>query len=543
MSSTLDLARDYSHFIITFFDLISTSAPHIYISSLLLSPETSMVHEVYKHYACPLSRVIYGLPTSWDPVVAVAYLGSLDYTATWSPCNGFVAVARFGAVEICDAVTLNPLNTFKSDSEALWLSFSPDSRLLTQFNHSNLITWDLQTGGSVGTIFPEGLHVDDRDCSSTYSMDGKMLAVVYLDQNSNNTFIATHNLFSTHTHFHKVLDGRIICPIWTHGKFLRFSTIKPGHITIWEVPFTLAPKPEVVKSLPAPEEITDTNVFRLSLFLPSCSWLATSLHQDMLLVWDAQNSKLLLKISCPYPDGMSFSSDGHFFACIAGQKREVHVWKESPAGYILHQKLEFCSLREDPGPILSPSGELILVPFPRTIYLWHTKDLILSGDSTPIMGQTPFILEFSPDEVLAAFVRNRGKTVTVLNLQSGNPQLMIDTDIEVRCLGVTGNTIATIGRENIVTWDLATRNTRVDTNNSVQSASFDLSPPSCGRPFTYIRMSPDLSHIATSGFIPELLSVSLEIYDVSTGRCLAGTTSSKGKLKLYSLLFNSRLLT
>lgn len=519
MSQILNLAKDYSRFVIEFFDLISTSASHIYISALPLSPRTSMVCKIYMQYAHPLARVVYGLPTSWEPIVATTYYNSTGDAAAWSSCNRFIAISRSGMVEICDAATLNPLTTFISplSTTTYWLSFSSDNHLLTQFNDENFITWDLQTGGSVCTPFPKGLHVNHMNFSSVYSIDGKMLAVVYSDQESENTFIVTHNFFSTSTHLYQV--SGIIPPIWTHGEFLQFATVKSGCITIWEVRFTLSHTPKVIKSFPAPDEMANTEFFQRALFLPMLFRLAISLG-DKLLVWDACDSRLLLKISTFSGFEMSFSSDGHLFAYILMSTREVHVWKEHPTGYILHQKLMFTTLFT--APLLSPNGESIVVSLPLTIHLWHTKDPILCG-STQGIDWGNFQLRFSPNEELAAFVCNQKDTVTILDLQSGT-QLTIDTGVGIRSLGVTGTTIVAVGREKVVTLNLAAGNTRVKINDSIQTMTLDLSPPSQFiHGFRDVSIHPELTHVIISGTHPVSGDRGMEIYDVSSGRRITTT--------------------
>src|ERR1700753_3996451 len=85
-SPTLNLARDYLRFVITFFEIINTSAPHIYHSALPLSPRTSATHEIYKNHASPLARVVQGIPDSWERVVATATFDDDLYDAIWSPC-------------------------------------------------------------------------------------------------------------------------------------------------------------------------------------------------------------------------------------------------------------------------------------------------------------------------------------------------------------------------------------------------------------------------------------------------------------------------
>ena len=366
-SPTLTLARDYSRFVITFSDLISTSASHIYISALPLSPQTSMVHAIYGRYARPLVRVVHGLQTSWEPVIATIHHEDLRGVTAWSPCNRFIAVVRSGVVEIRDAVTFVLLNTLKSSSHPDVLEISTDSRLLTQIDHEDraLLTWDLQTGGSIDAAFPEDMY---SVLSSTYSMDGKLLAVAYSDDPGEATLVATHDLSTTRTHRYRVPEGRVLRPIWTHHKFLRFATAKPGSITIWEVEFTLT-QLKVVESFPAPDEIANADEYTKFLFLPTLSRLAVVL-EDTLSIWDIRDSRLLLNAHF-LARQLSFSSDGRFFACTPMATMEVRIWKECPTGYVLHQKLATIGLSAPA--CLSPNGESILISPNSKIHLRHTR--------------------------------------------------------------------------------------------------------------------------------------------------------------------------
>ena len=514
---------------IAFFEPISASAPHIYISALPLSPPTSMVHKTYKQYACPLARVVHGLQASWDPVVATVYDGGFGYGAVWSPCNRFFAVSKPRAVEIRDATTLNLISNFESSSHALALSFSPDSRFLTQFHDGTMVTYDLQTGVEVITAHPTQLYVD-RDLSPAYSMDGKMLVAGYFDLDSEKSVIITHDFSAIRTHSYHVSEGHLVSQIWTHGEFLRFATVKSGCITIWQAEFTFVHPPEVVKSLPAPDELTDEEADVRYLFLPTISRLAIALRMT-LLVWDAHVSKCLLKISDASPFAMSFSSDGRFFACglRRGADTGIYIWKKSPAGYIVHQKLSF---DDPPRPLLSPNGESIILSGNSTIRLLHTEDPFLSSRTTLDMAQHTFILNLSPNDALAAIARHPEKIVTILDLQSGNPQLEIDTGIGVKCLGVAGDTVLVAGQQEVATWKLDTRNARGNIHDSIRIPMFDPLP---NRPvgwFYFMSVSSDLTHIITLGFT--FGDYLLAIYDVSTGRCLAGSTSAQGVLKPLS---------
>ena len=362
-----------------------------------------------------------------------------------------------------------------------------------------------------------------------------MLAGECCISDSEDTFITTHDFSTTRTHIYRVSEGRMVSPIWTHGKFLRFATVKSGCITILQVDFAFTHPPEVVKSLPAPDELTEREASAVYLFLPTISRLAITL-EGTLLVWDARDSKRLLKISNSSSYGMSFSSDGRFFACALqhGVDKGIHIWKESSAGYILHRKLTFDNPKGCPLPRLSPNGESIILSGNSMIRLLHTEDPFLFSRPTLDMAQHSFILNLSPGDALAAFVGNPANVVTILDLQSGNPQLQIETGMEVRCLGVTESAIVVTNHEKIVTWKLDTRNTGANIHYSIRTTTLALPPYRRGGRFRSVSVSSDLSHIITLASDP--VGYILEIYDVSTGRRLADSTSAEGALNCLLLM-------
>ena len=485
-------------------------------------------------------RVVHGLQSSWEPVIATVHHERFRGVTAWSPCNRFIAVGRPGVVDIRDAVTLMLLNTLKSSSRPECLRFSPDGRILTQIDHDKptVVTWDLQTGGSVHTTFPSNLGENPYVLSSTYSTDWKTLAVVYSDFPTKTTFVATHDLSTTRTHLYRVPEGRVLRPIWNHSECLRFATMKRGSITIWQVEFTLNHPPEMVESFPAPHEIADAHEYAEFLFLPSLSRLAMPLFNRVFL-WDVRYSKLLLKANFD-ARWLSFSSDGRFFACASLETREVHVWKESPTGYVLHQKI--ATVNPDTPSWLSPNGESILISPLSKIHLQHTKDPILPSRPTLNTDLLNFKLGFSPNEISAAFAREDGKTVTILDLQSGYPKLATGTDIGVRGLGMTGSAIVVVGEDVVGTWRLTAGEASGAKLISiiVRVKTLDSSPPSrFQHPAIFWSVSPDLGRIVVSGYGDQCQSTGLEIYDVSTGRCLEGVTSSTGALKSLFLRVDS----
>ena len=522
-----------------FFEVISTSAPHIYHSALPLSPRTSIVFQRYQQCARPLVRVVRGLPTSWDPIAATMFRIHSISDAVWSPCGRRIAISRARKVVVLDGLTLAPLHTFDTPphhrDEPFALSFSPDSRLLTHFCHGEVTNWDLQTGGLVGTI-PPGPSESPPSCLSTaYSTDGKTLGAVCRDPAKTPPFtIATYDLqFRTHVHSHPVSEGRVIAPIWAHGECLRFATVKSGAIIIWEIGFTLPQTLTEVALLSAPDEIVHAKNY---LFLPTLSRLAFT-AQTTTSIWDARESKFLLNFADRTEAyRMSFPSDGRFFAC-ANRGGDLNVWKETSAGYTLHQRLHFGN---GTTPLFSPNGGSI-ISCTLTIHLWPTEDPITTPPILPAKSKdrTEFVLSLSPDEKLAAVARWRENVVTIFDLGSGNPRLVIDTGIGVLCLRVTGSTVVVAGGGKAATWNLPadnhSLNVRADINDAIQTTAFDhpgRSSDLLETDTTESTISPTLDRIATVVY-PNLAPAELNLYNAFTGKHLTSTPPGAFTAMLY----------
>ena len=468
-----------------------------------------------------------GLPISWEPIISAPEPHAFVVAAAWSPCSRFIAVARLNpiAVEVLDSTTLERLHAFDPPFPAQWLSFSPKSRFLSQFGSDReLASWDLQTGGPIGTTTSEPYTSPTHCFSSTYSMDGKMVAIAYGDADATITAISTYDLPSgTHTYSYRASEGHIVAPIWTHGECLRFVTVKPGSIVVWEVGFTSIHTLAEVESLPAPDDIHRSEEH---LFLPTLSRLAFTLG-DEVLVWDARDSRILLSFLCgDQSTRMSFSPDGRFFAC-GTVGLGVHLWKESPTGYVLHHKL----IPGIPGvirPLLSPCGDSIVMLNHSAIQVWHTSDPTpsLSDVPTQIVEPASFILEFSPDETLAAVVRLEENMATVLDLGSGSPRLIVDTGMKILGLRMTGSTIVVVGGGKVVTWSIPAEdwafNIKANIIDSILTTIFDYSPPVFTILVPSTSISPDFNRIAVAGCTVED-SEGLNVYDVSTGKCVAET--------------------
>ncbi|KAF9646350.1 hypothetical protein BDM02DRAFT_246803 [Thelephora ganbajun] len=522
VSPTLELAKDCSRFATEFLGVIDESAPHIYHSALPVSPQTSMVRKLYERHARPLARIVHGLPVSWDPAVLTMKYSS--ESAAWSPCGRFIAISNGGCrIEIVDAATLKRLTTLES-GQTYKLVFSPDARLVVCFHdypHTAAFTsWDLQTGAQVSFICVDDLWDVGTHCFSiTCSACGTMFGALFRIRGPDNFTICTYNVRSGTDIYSHPVKGKVLNNIWTHGECIRFATMNSGSITTWEVGFASGNTPTEVESLPLPANLPqDSHPY---LFHPTLSRLViTHSNMERILVWDARHSKSLLNGYARLPNGISFSSGGRFF--IYGTRSfethpsEIYLWKESPTGYILHRKLN-CEI-EYPELSISPNGETIFVCGGSVLQLWHPMDPPTSFSCEQTHER--FILEFSPDETLAAVTRFKDKAVTVLDLESGDPLSIVDTGTEVYGQRVTGSTVVAICHEKIVTWNLPTGNRVLNPKASViWTATF-----SCPETFSYsytsrfASISPDLHRIAIVQGPMYGNPPSLYLHDVPTGQ-------------------------
>ena len=392
-----------------------------------------------------------------------------------------------------------------------------------------LISWDVETGAPVSTISPELQGPALERLSHAYSTCGTVLGVSFSSAKASTIHI--YNVHSgVHTHSYSV--GLGVPNIWAHDEHLRFVTSGPGSITTWEAGFASECPPTEIESLPTPNTFVPSKQF---LFLPILSRLAFVLEKAV-LVWDAQHSKLLLNsVDVKEPRGMTFSSDGRFFA-YETYGPEIYLWKDSPDGYVLHQKFIYNAggIRIGPenpdSPLLSPNGQSIVVSSGLTIQLWRTVDptapCIPTQCTQAFQRTKQFILDFSPDKSLTAAARFTDNTATVFDLKSGVPRLIIDAGMEIYGLRVAGRTVAIVGDGKVVTWSLPPEDrvpdTRANVNDSVQTTMFDHSLAPTLEPS--VSISPDFNYLAIAG-VATWPDVSLNIYDLATGKHLASTES------------------
>ena len=421
-----------------------------------------------------MAQVIQGIQGSWDLSIASIRF-SQDICATaWSHCSRYIAVTNKKSIVLLDAVTLKQLQKIHLHKQRpLWayISFSPGSHLLTAYSSrlECIVSWDIQTGGLLSNI-----NIPGYSCNSvSYSECETMIGGSF----SNNT-ILIHNVISGICLSSHPIKEPLVETTWTCGEYLQFATIESGSksIAMWQVGFTSSHGPTKVASLSTPDNFSLTGL----VLLPTLSRLAFTLGGEV-IVWDAHHHKVFLhSADVKDPRNMSFSPDGHFFVC-GTEGKQLHIWKESPTGYISHQRL--VSGVYGTTPLVSPNGESVISSSGKVIHLWHTASSPTSHSNIPKQPNHHsgwFFIEFSSDESFVVIAERLGKKVTVLNTESCNRWLVIYTGTKTCGLKMTEDKIIVVGEGKVVTWDLPARHsvfTRYNIRDSVQTTTFTHSAP------------------------------------------------------------------
>ena len=456
-----------------------------------------MVWKLYGSHAKPFMRIVYGRPDSRDSYTAATMLPSAITHAAWSPCNKLIAVGRRSpnvVVYVLDSVTLRILRLYKFLKYMTHLNhliFSPDNHILTVCGSNGgsgvvALSLNLQKADILGTIRWDDRYTGCVETALHSTINGKLFVVLYDHQTRKHSIFICDIASSEHTHIIDFSKGYLPCGFWIQDTSLRLAVVNwaaakyrgANFITTWEVGFAPGATVTKVETLPTPEPVKSPVRFPQSFThpqsLPTPRLPVVSCGTNNVLVLDAQTSKILLHLQDIEKAQMTTcSAGGRFFACsIPGSG--IYLWKDSPTGYMLHGKLPPPSFLSTP--LLSPDGESIIVTSDTEVRLWPTKNFPnilydIPPDTVFESHEAGFSLEFLPNRPLAAFSRKGDDTVTVLDLRSGVVQLTINTEMNVRALGVTEDTIVAMSHEEATTWKLPEGSLRPGATMNVEDST------------------------------------------------------------------------
>jgi len=435
-----DIARDYFNFVTGFFEPISVSAVHIYHSALELSPLSSTVRRFYhnrRHTHFP--RVVTGIADSWNQSTHLSRMHSSQHCA-WSPCGRFVAALANECVEIRDASSSELVSTFTSASfdPRSKLAYSPDGCLLAHLPNS-LVIWDIQTGGIAKEVQCDMSYGN----SMVWSLDGRAIGITH------GLAVYVYDVASGIMRSIGRLQSRDKPWIWAHdGTFRTMATGLDGQvITIFEVGLGLSK----IESFHVEPWVEGTWI---ESFSPTTHRISLLPH-NQLRILDVRNSECLLEERDKF-ESHCFSSDGSLFAA----KRDpdnVHIWKYTSGRYALWRKLHdpyYHSFGRSPLQF-SPNLSSVLGCFRGILQVYHL-------DGYPIAAcpdsNTPLAVISHRGTYMVTARRGNG-TITITDLLSKNPPQMVDTDMNIQTLAITGNILVVSDSRTIVAWRLTEEGT------------------------------------------------------------------------------------
>ena len=447
-----------------FFEVINSSATHIYDSALALTPKSSIVRKLYRRFIPPAPRVVAGLPYLWDPRVASVVLSTQYPDMTWSPCSRFVAVNTTTGIEFRDSTTLEKLSALKSPASlslsAVTISYSPNGRLLAcactrPFSFELAIAiWDIQTGGIVKTM-----HGGEPGYprSMLYSSDGKMLAVAC----GKSPYKWTAWIFNT-------ASGERVCsdelesefdPVfWTEENSIRFATSYRDcdglGIDTWEITSTSSGHPTKVDSLRVHHGFDSDN--HQITFSPASLRVAV-VSANSTIIRDVRDSSLLLETSASRDLGSyagHFSPDGNLFACT--EQQDLRIWKALAEGYSLWAKFPLRFPAAAGGTFaFSPDSGSIIGWGSGITEVWKVDQVICPPASEPPYDVwNSHLVAFSTNGAYAAIGRASLGVITVIDLRSGIQELIIDLDMVIMDVRMIDDTVFVLGDVRVVSWNL-----------------------------------------------------------------------------------------
>ena len=447
-----------------FFEVINNSATHIYDSALALTPKSSIVRKLYHRFVRPAPRVVVGLPCSWDPRIASVVLPTQYPDMTWSPCSRFVAVTTTTGIEFRDSTTLEKLSALESPASlslsAVTISYSPNGRLLacactwSSSFELGIAIWDIQTGGIVKAI-----HGGEPGYprSMLYSSDGKMLAVAC----GKSPYKWTASIFDTASGERACsdeLESELDPVFWTEKNSIRFATSHRDcdglSIDTWEITSTSGGHPTKVDSFRVRHEFHSDN--HQITFSPASLRVAV-VSVNSTIIRDVRDSSPLLETSASRALGGyagHFSPDGNFFACT--EQQDLQIWKAFAEGYSLWAKFPLRFPAAAGGTFaFSPDSGSIIGWGSGITEVWKVDQVV-----NPPASERPYdvwnnhLVSFSTNGAYVAIGRASLGVITVVDLRSGVPELIINLDMGIMDIKMIDDTVFALGDERVVSWNL-----------------------------------------------------------------------------------------
>jgi len=369
---------------------------------------------------------------SWDQSTHLAHS---SWSNAWSPCSQFVATSTDEGVKILDAFSSELVSTLTgsgvhTNSE---LAYSPDGCLLAHLS-GTLIIWDVQTGGIVKEVQCDKSYSN----SMVWSLDGKTIGI------ARGSTVHVYDIASGTMQSIGTLPSHDSLHLWAHGKsFQAMATGVDGQDLTIEI-FKVGSDLTKIKSF----HLQDQDL--IWSFSPTTYRISIRVGGKLriLNIW---NSECLLEEG-NRSETHSFSSDGSLFAAYL-PPRNVHIWIYTSGCYTPWRRFQTQYYLIEPQCLplqFSPNLASILSCFSGTLQVFclDGHPILTCPDNDPPLA----VISHCGTYMVTGHQGN--STITITNLLSKTPPQLVDTDLEVQWLAITGNILLVLDSETIVAWRL-----------------------------------------------------------------------------------------
>ncbi|KAG8786660.1 hypothetical protein FRC12_016406 [Ceratobasidium sp. 428] len=411
MQDCVVVASDAYRFVMSFYDAISKSTPHLYISALAFAPSNSGIAQRMRPVFSKLITVVQGAEKDWTSCLTSIWVGSPVTCVTVSP-NGrrIVSSCEDGTVQVWDAETgdlvLEPLNDYLNEVNCV--AFSPDSRWIASGRYNETIhVWNAETGES--RLDSLDGH-SDSVISVAFSPDGHRLVSGSEDETVRVWELETgRSVLELRGHSHWVEsvafspDGRWIAS-GSDDKTLRIWDAQTGESTL--------------------DPLCGHSDFVLSVAFSVDSYRVISGSADNTIrVWDTKTGNMLLEPLQGHLDrvlSVAFSLDGRRIVSGSDDKT-VRVW-DAQTGDPVAQPLDNHS-EQATCVLFCPNGRIVSGSNDKTIRIWEVIDGNTVGSSkqpNASKGHSGFVssVAFSSDG-RSVISGSDDKTVRIWDAETG----------------------------------------------------------------------------------------------------------------------------
>ncbi|KAG8792821.1 hypothetical protein FRC12_004764 [Ceratobasidium sp. 428] len=474
MQDCVVVASDAYRFVLSFYDAISKSTPHLYISALAFAPSSSGIAQRMRPVFSKLFTVVQGADTEWTPCLTSIWAGSPVQSVAVSP-NGrhIVSGSTDSTVRVWDAetggVVLGPLSGHSNSVDCV--AFSADGRWIVSGSYDETICiWNAETG-ELG-LDPLRGHTGEI-ASVTFSPDGHRLIsgsrnevrVWEIKTGQSTTESRAPSFVGQSVAFSP--DGRWIA---SAGRALH----------VWDAQTTEPAFEPVVDYLES--EITSI------AFSPDGHRIVLGFTDGTIRIRDAKTGDILpgpLQGHSSWVHSVAFSADGRRIASGSNDKT-VRIW-DAHTGDPIAQPLDSHS-HSVTSVAFCPNGRVVSGSWDKTIRIWN----IVDGRELKSTKRPSASNSHSGMVTSVAFSSDGGSvvsgsddsTVRIWDIETGEPvrePLEGHTDaVEAVAVSSNGRWIASASRDTTVRiWDTATGNVMLELQgHSDRVSSVAFSPDS-----------------------------------------------------------------